>query len=193
MSAGALGGNEALAERRPGQRDKVVKAMDELDAELKAAQAAEKTMGMWTSVRKSWASLEQMVASKQIKSAESIKLHTQLIEDMLVVNEELVSEFGLALDPAEDTYFLIQSSMVHMPLLGENLGILRAQGTGFLNAGALPPEGRATLSGLVKRVQEVRGDMFRNLDRAMTANRDLKADIGTPGEASRALVDIDPG
>jgi methyl-accepting chemotaxis protein len=188
MSAGALGGNEALAERRPGQRDKVVKAMDELDAELKAAQAAEKTMGMWTSVRKSWASLEQMVASKQIKSAESIKLHTQLIEDMLVVNEELVSEFGLALDPAEDTYFLIQSSMVHMPLLGENLGILRAQGTGFLNAGALPPEGRATLSGLVKRVQEVRGDMFRNLDRAMTANRDLKADIGTPGEASRALV-----
>jgi len=189
MSAGALSGNETLAQRRPGMRDQVVKAMTGLDEELKKAGASAKTMALWNEVRERWASLEQSVASKQIKSADSTQLHTQLIASVLVLNEEVLSEFNLSLDPEVDAYFLIQSSLVNMPWLGENLGILRAQGTGYLAQGVLSPEGRASLVALNKRVQEVRGDMFRNLARATEVNAEMKSALDARAETSRALVE----
>ncbi len=188
MSAGALGGNETLAERRPAMRDQVVKAMADLDGELKKAGASAKTQALWSELRERWATLEQGVGSKQLKSAESTKLHTQLIASVLVFNEEVLSEFGLSLDPEVDAYFLIQASLVNMPWLGENLGIMRAQGTGFLAQGAISPEGRATLAALNKRVQEVQGDMFRNLARATDANASMKTALEARADASRALV-----
>jgi hypothetical protein len=51
LSAGALGGNESLAQRRPGMRDKVVRNMDVLDAELKKIAASSKATSMWGDVR----------------------------------------------------------------------------------------------------------------------------------------------
>jgi methyl-accepting chemotaxis protein len=76
-----------------------------------------------------------------------------------------------------------------MPMLAENLGIMRAQGTGFLAQGSLPPEGRATLSALNKRVLEVQGDMFRNIKRAIDANAAMKAALGPKVDASKQTVD----
>jgi methyl-accepting chemotaxis protein len=189
LSAGALGGNETLAAKRPGMRDNVVKAMEALDIALKQAGASPKIVTQWNEVRQRWVTLEQGVSGKQLKSAESTKLHTQLIGGLLLLNEEILSEFGLSLDPDLDSYFLIQASLVSMPTLAENLGIMRAQGTGFLAQSNLPPEGRATLAALSKRVQEVQGDMFRNIKRAIEANAAMKAALGTKVDASKQTVD----
>jgi methyl-accepting chemotaxis protein len=189
MSAGALGGNETLAQRRPAMRDKVVRNMDVLDGELKRIAATAKLTSMMGDVRQRWTALEQGVASKQFKPAESTKLHTQLIGSILILNEELLTEFGLSLDPEADAYFLIQSSLVNMPYLGENLGIMRAQGTGFLAQNALSPEGRATLAGLGKRVRELQGEMFRNLKRATEINPAMSITLASKADATRATVD----
>ena len=189
LSAGALGGNEVLAQRRPGMRDKVVKNMEVLDGELKKIGASSPVMALWSDVRQRWATLEQGVATKALQPAESTKLHGQLIASTLVLNEELLSEFGLSLDPAADAYFLIQASLVNMPFLGENLGIMRAQGTGFLAQATLTPEGRAGLQALAKRVRELQGDMFRNLKRATNLNSGMKDTLATKSDASRATVD----
>ena len=189
MSAGALMGNETLAARRPGMRDKVVQSMDVLDAELRRAGSTAPLLAMWADIRQGWAALEQGVSSKQLKSAESTKLHTQLIARILVLNEEIQGEFGLALDPESDTYFLIQSSLVNMPWLGENLGLMRAQGTGFLSQGVLPPEGRASLQALNKRVLELQGDMARNFKRATDTNPDMKASLTARAESSRVALE----
>jgi methyl-accepting chemotaxis protein len=189
LSAGALGGNETLAAKRPAMRDNVVKAMDALDTALKQAGSSPKILLQWSEVRQRWVTLEQGVSDKQLKSAESTKLHTQLIAMVLLLNEEILTEFGLSLDPDLDAYFLIQASLVNMPMLAENLGIMRAQGTGFLAQGSLPPEGRATLSALNKRVLEVQGDMFRNIKRAIDANAAMKAALGPKVDASKQTVD----
>ena len=189
LSAGALGGNKSLAERRPGMRDKVVQTMAELDTELKTANASAQVMTLWNDAKMRWSVLEQGVSSAQFKPAESTKMHTQLIATLLLVNEEVLSDFGLSLDPDADTYFLIQSSFVNMPALGENLGIMRAQGTGFLALANLPPEGRASLQGLNRRVGEVQGEMFRNLKRAEEANSDMKAALSDRAESSRSMIE----
>ena len=189
LSAGALGGNETLASKRPAVRDDVVKAMNALDTALTQAGASPRIVTQWSELRQRWVTLEQAVSTKQVKTAESTKLHTQLIGGVLLLNEEVLSEFGLSLDPDLDAYYLIQASLVNMPMLAENLGIMRAQGTGFLAQASLPPEGRATLSALSKRVKEVQGDMFRNIKRAIEANAAMKAALGAKVDASKQTVD----
>ncbi len=79
ISAGTLNGNEALAALRPDMRDKVEKAMTELDAGLKSSEAGDKTIAAWSTVRQTWTALEGDVANKKITSAESTKQHSQLI------------------------------------------------------------------------------------------------------------------
>jgi methyl-accepting chemotaxis protein len=189
ISAGMLGGNEALAARRPALRDQLVKAMEQLDGELKLAGVSAKVQLLWREVRERWVALEQGVANRQLKTAQSTQQHTQLIGQLLLLSEELLGEFGLNLDPDADAYFLIQASLVNMPWLAENLGIMRAQGTGFLAQASLPPEGRATLQALQKRVRELQSEMFRNLQRATDGNAQMKSALEARAQASRATVD----
>ena len=189
MSAGMLSGNEALAARRPELRDKLAKAMDALDAELRQAGASSGIQTHWADLRQRWTTLEQGVASRQLKTAESTKLHTQLIAGELLLSEEVLDEYGMSLDPDVDTYFLIQASLVNMPWVAENLGVMRAMGSGFLAQGNLPPEGRATLQSLQKRAREVQGDMFRNLKKAMDANPEMKSTLDAKASNGRGAVD----
>ncbi len=184
ISAGALAGNQELAAKRPAMRANVQKELDALDDQLKRIGATANLTAMMRDVRQKWTQLEQAVATKQIESADSTRAHSQLVVDILLVNEEILSEFGMALDPDADTYYLIQAALVNMPQLGENLGLMRAQGTGFLAQKNLPPEGRASLLALAKRVRETSGDMQRNLKRATDANPAMRAALANKAESS---------
>jgi len=188
LSAGALNGNATLAGRRPAVRDQLDQAMQALDASLHQAAAPESVLAPWTQLQSDWNALRQQVESGQIKAAESTQKHTQLVYALLQANEELLSVYGLSLDPEMDAYFLIQASLVNVPWLGENLGVMRAQGTGFLTLGTLPPEGRATLQSLKKRALEVDGELGRNLDRTFRTNPLLKAALNDAAEHNRAAV-----
>ena len=188
MSAGMLNGNEALAGRRPALRDSLVKAMDAAEAEFKQAQVSPRIQSHWSELRQRWVTLEQSVAQRQLKPAESTQIHTQLIAGDLLLSEELLDEYGLSLDPDSDTYMLIQAALVNMPLLAENLGVMRAQGAGFLTVGSLAPEGRASLQALQKRVRELQGDMFRNLKKATDANPVMKAALQSQADSHQAAV-----
>jgi methyl-accepting chemotaxis protein len=189
VSASMLSGNEELAARRPDLRDKLGKAMDALDTEFKQAGASSKVQAHWADLRRRWITLEQGVASRQLKTPESTKLHTQLIAGELLLSEEVLDEYGLSLDPDVDTYFLIQASLVNMPWVAENLGVMRAMGSSFLSQRTIPLEGRATLQALQKRAREVQGEMFRNLKKATDTNSSMKLDLEGKAETGRAAVD----
>ena len=189
MSAGALSGNEGLAARRPGVRDQVAKAMATFDTEINNAGASAAILSSWNDLRNRWTVLEQSVSSGQIKPQESTKRHTQLISGLLTINESILSEYGLSLDSDAGVYFLIQSSLVNVPWLAENLGVMRAQGSAFLTQAALTPEGRATLQSLNKRATEVKGELTRNLQRAMAVNSEMKSHLATPAELNMSAVD----
>ena len=188
LSAGALNGNQVLAGRRAGVRDQVVQAMAAFDREIKAAGASQKILTPWADLQQRWTALEQMVSSGQIKAPESTKLHTQLITDLLTVNEEVLGAYGLSMDTASDNYYLIQASLINLPWLSESLGIMRAQGAGFLTQGALPPEGRATLQSLNKRATELRNELSRNLLRSMDANARMKNSLAAAAQEAQASV-----
>ena len=189
MSAGMLNGNETFAARRPAIKDKLVQALDAADSQFKEAGVSAARLGHWQTLRQTWSALEQSVAGKQIKAAESTKLHTQLIAGELLLSEELLDDFGLNLDAGSSTAYLIRASLVDMPWLAENLGVMRAIGSGFLTQGTVPPEGRATLQALQKRVLELQGQMFRNLKKATESDTSLKAALESKAETHRVAVD----
>jgi methyl-accepting chemotaxis protein len=189
LSAGALSGNEALAARRPAMRDKLVQAMGVLDSELKLMGASAQVNALWTDVRQRWATLEPGVAGGQLKAPDSTRLHTQLISKLLLLNEELLSDSNMSLDPEAHTYYLIQASLVNLPSLAENLGVMRAMGATFLTQGNLPPEGRSTLQALNKRASELQGEMTRNLTRSMGGDSALKTVLAGPVASRNASVD----
>ena len=189
MSASMLSGNETLAARRPALRDKLVAAMDAAEAEFRRAGVSEARQAEWSKIRSGWKSLEEGVTNKALKPAESTKLHTQMIAAQLLLSENLLDDFRLSRDPDRDTHYLIKASLVDMPWLAENMGVMRAMGSSFLTQGALPPEGRATLAALQKRALELQGEMFRDLDRATASNAQFKEALSAKASANRAAVD----
>ncbi len=170
LSAGALGGNEALAQKRPAMREQVVQNISQLDTALKSIGASPDMLREWSGIQQHWTAMEQAVSNKSIDSAESTRQHTLWVHQALVLNDLMLAEFGLFLDPDADTYFLIQAALVLTPRLSESLGIQRAVGTGFLAQGAISGEGRGHMANEARSTQHLMEDLQRNLDRATSAN-----------------------
>ncbi len=191
MASGALAGNAALAERRVPMRDSVLAAMAEFDVSLSQAGGSAGLDSRWAALRDGWRVLEANVSDKQMDSAESTRRHTELLADYLSFNEEILGEFGLLLDPQASTYYLIASSLVNMPALGERLGTLRAMGTGFLMQGGPSAVSLAKLQAATDEAQRARGEFFRNLQRAMDASPATKVAMGSRIASQAASVDDD--
>ena len=189
MSASMLSGNEALAARRPALRDKLNDAISAMEGEFTTAGVSPGLQTRWTDLKQQWLALEQNVASQGITAAESTQRHTQVITGQLQLGEELLDEFGLSLEPQADTYALIRATMADMPWLAENLGIMRAMGSGFLTKGAAPPEGKATLAALRKRATELQASMSRQVTMATQANPRMRDALEAAAQSHRLAVD----
>ena len=102
-------------------------------------------LATWSQLQGSWQTLEKAVAARSLPAGQSIAQHTQLIASAMQLGESLLSLHGLQTDPQSDTHALIQASLVHAPMLAEKMGVMRAQGAGFLAAGELPPQGKGVM------------------------------------------------
>ncbi|MDR7308660.1 methyl-accepting chemotaxis protein [Rhodoferax saidenbachensis] len=188
LAAGMLGGNEVLAAKRPETRDALGKAIEVVDASLKASDASQRILPQWAERKQRWMVLEQAVAGRQLKSAESSARHTQLIAELLALNLDLLDEFGLSLDPQADSYSMIMASFANAPGLAEKLGQMRARGTGFLADNAMPPEGRMALSTAQAQANEIYGEMMRNLGKATAANANLKTTLAAKADTLKEQI-----
>ncbi|AOG23555.1 methyl-accepting chemotaxis protein [Acidovorax sp. RAC01] len=170
LSAGMLGGDEALAGRRPAARDAVEAVIAETAEKLKDAAMPAAQMAAWTEALGNWRALEQAVGARSVDAPQSTARHTQLIASLLRLSESVVHSYGLQIDPETETNALVQASLIQAPMLGEKLGVLRAQGAGALGRGELSPQAKGQMLVLQQRVVELQGDTFRGLDRALQGN-----------------------
>ena len=188
LSSGMLGGDAALAARRPAARDLVNQAVEAASARLAEAQVPAEQLTAWQQARQTWQALEASVDQRQVQQAQSTAQHTALIASVMRISEELLNAYGLQLEESEHAYALIQAALVHTPMLGEKLGILRAQGSGFLARRELPPVNKGLVMALQQRAQELQGDAFRQFERAMQRDAGYRAALGPSAEAAHALV-----
>ncbi|WP_027994581.1 methyl-accepting chemotaxis protein [Simplicispira psychrophila] len=189
ISVGMLRGDAALTAARPPVRDALGRAIQEVDAQLAAVPATPSAqLATWSQARQTWAALEQSVAARQLQPPQSIAQHTQLIASIMQLNGALLSAYGLQTDPYDDTHALIMASLVHAPMLGEKLGVMRAQGVGFLSAGELPPLGKGVMQSLQQRVAELQGEAFRSFDYAQKNNAAFRGALASPQQALQGQI-----
>jgi methyl-accepting chemotaxis protein len=196
LSAGMLSGNAAMKERRPGVKDGVDKAMAAVDSAMAEVKASSALTGEWSRIKQRWSEVSQSVADGKFTTPQSTKAHTELITSVLRMNDTVLDEFALALDPEFNTYTLIQAAFVNAPWLTEKLGIMRAMGSGFLTKGELPDLGRGTLMSLKDRADELQFDLFGNVAQAGAADPEMQralqagsAALQTQVQATLALAD----
>ena len=159
-----------------------------MSARFAAAKVPAAQMAAWTQAQQTWRTLEQAVAAHSIEQAQSTAQHTQLIATLFQLNESLVHAYGLQIDPEADTHALVQASLAQAPMLGEKLGMLRAQGASALGKRELTPQGKGQLLVLQQRVAELQGDTFRGLDRALQGNAELQRALGSSVQAVQGQI-----
>ena len=168
ISMGMLRGDAALTAARPPVRDALGRAIQEANEQIAAAPAITATQSAtWAQARETWAVLEKAVAGRELQPAQSIVRHTQLIASIMQLNNGLLITYGLQTDPYNDTHALVLASLVHAPMLGEKLGVMRAQGTGILSTGELSPLSKGVMQSLQQRVAELQGETARSFDYAL--------------------------
>ncbi|NLY28248.1 MAG: HAMP domain-containing protein [Alcaligenaceae bacterium] len=148
LSSGMLSGNQAMRERRPTVKQSVENAIAGVDAALASVKTPDTLRQEWEQQKQRWKALESDVAGGQLSAAQSTARHTAWIKTLFRLNEIMLDDFGLALDPDQANSSLILATFVEAPWLTEKLGIMRAMGSGFLTQRALPPQGKGTLIAL---------------------------------------------
>ncbi|MGQ0599607.1 methyl-accepting chemotaxis protein [Aquabacterium sp.] len=188
LAAGALGGNAALAAKLPETQDALNRALDTVEISVTSAEASTRLKSAWHERKDRWLALKQDVAGGRIQSAESTRKHTALIASLMQLNGQLMDEFGLSVDPIIENHALIDAVLRAAPMLAEKLGQLRAQGTGFLAQGSVPPDSRAKLVALRVGADEVFVDLTGNLTKSLVANEQLKAELSTQADVLKAQI-----
>ena len=187
-TAGMLGGDATMAQRRPALRDAVSSLLSKAQEELQQAQAPQDITQQLQQLVRSWQQLESAVSGRSITAPQSMAQHTQLVNQLLQLNETLMHHYRLSVTPRADSQSLIQALLSQAPLLSENLGLLRGQGAGFLAQQELPPENRGALRALYRRVAELLDASGRSLQRGMQANETYRSALSEPAKNVASLT-----
>ncbi|MBS0294229.1 MAG: nitrate- and nitrite sensing domain-containing protein [Proteobacteria bacterium] len=196
LSAAMLGGDEQLAARRPAVRAALDQALQATGTQID--ELAPDLATDFARLRQDWQALQQAVADRALTPAQSLARHTQMVARLLDLSDQLLYTSGLNASARRDTQALIQAALQQLPMLGEQLGQLRAMGTGALARGELPLETRGQMRALRARADEFNAASQSSLQRAEQHAPALAAALAQPqatekAQLSQALNLVDEG
>jgi methyl-accepting chemotaxis protein len=186
LSAMVLAGNDGAKGARAAKQDEVAAAFAAMDALVTqvgdAAIAAQ-----WQQAKAKWGTVSGQVAQQSVSAQESIRLHTDLIVDLLQMNAMLVDRFGLFTNADLDTRYLIESTLLESPKLTEALGRMRAKGAGLLTAGSATLEDRLAMRAMMEKVKDLHGSVGVALGKAMAVNPQFERSLASHAQGTLAI------
>ncbi len=179
LTASVLAGNAAAQPARLTAQQDVARAVDALTALAPRVQDPT-TQALLRKVSTDWTAVRERVLAPGVTAADSMTAHSALVASLLGLTDLLTDDFGLSLDPDLDSYQLIQSSMVSMPVLSEELALVRGLGVGLLaNSSRKEADIRPLVMSLA-RADDALQAMQRTYGKAAAANADLKKQLDAP-------------
>ncbi len=127
LSSGILNGNAALEPRRAERQKTVAAALERVEAVLDPALRQDQS---WQDLRAGWQEIVQDGLS--LTASENLRQHTALVQKSMDLMLLVADASTLTLDPELDTYYLMDTVVVRMPLLLEKLALARGIGTGII-------------------------------------------------------------
>lgn len=184
VTAGMLGGDAALGQRRPSTAAAVNKAFTDATQLLTSTDADDFYADILRKSEQNWHELEKLVAAEKLNINTSFTQHTEIISQLLRLSEELLYAYDLYATERPDSQSLIQASIVGAPMLSEKVGQMRAVGSGFLAQKYITVEGRGSAGALLGQMTELQAISNRALERAMERNPKLRETL--QGKAQKA-------
>ncbi|THF65218.1 methyl-accepting chemotaxis protein [Pseudothauera rhizosphaerae] len=176
LSAGVLGGSAALKAPREEKAAALREALAEVSRALAADIRWRPLQDDWTGVR---GQLEALAADGlSLTAAENFTRHTGTIEVLLRWLGRLGDVSGLSRDPDAEGVALGGVMLHAVPDLTEQLGRLRARGTGIMARAAMTREEEHALLVLSGQLELGHGQLRDRLDRAAAASPALAAGLG---------------
>lgn len=189
LSALVLNGRDEVKDKRAAKMEEADKVFAAAGAFIRDNIENPAINSAWQQVSADWAALKDKVSQKTITGKESFTAHTAMIKRLLDVNDRLLDYYGLSFDPTFEGSYLINATLVSMPALSEIVGQMRAKGAGILAAKSATPKEHAAFAALIDRANERYEQLNTALEKAATANPDLKATLAEPSRAALGGTD----
>ena len=178
LSAGVLSGNEGMQQRRVTAKEAVNQALGNAAAILVQNNAPVQEQQRLQKWQTTWQALEQAVAANKVEVADSFARHTDLIAELMMINEELLVAYRLQSNEDPANVALLQAALVQAPQLTEGVGQMRAMGTGFLTQAFLSVDDRGAFRALISQTTTFQKQVGRFIQRAMTLNPAYEQELG---------------
>ena len=178
LSAGVLSGNEGMQQRRVTAKEAVNQALGNAAAILVQNNAPVQEQQRLQKWQTTWQALEQAVAANKVEVADSFARHTDLIAELMMINEELLVAYRLQSNEDPANVALLQAALVQAPQLTEGVGQMRAMGTGFLTQAFLSVDDRGAFRALISQTATFQKQVGRFIQRAMTLNPAYQQELG---------------
>ena len=178
LSAGVLSGNEGMQQRRVTAKEAVNQALGNAAAILVQNNAPVQEQQRLQKWQTTWQALEQAVAANKVEVADSFARHTDLIAELMMINEELLVAYHLQSNEVPANVALLQAALVQAPQLTEGVGQMRAMGTGFLTQAFLSVDDRGAFRALISQTTTFQKQVGRFIQRAMTLNPAYEQELG---------------
>ena len=178
LSAGVLSGNEGMQQRRVTVKEAVNQALGNAAAILVQNNAPVQEQQRLQKWQTTWQALEQAVAANKVEEADSFARHTDLIAELMMINEELLVAYHLQSNEDPANVALLQAALVQAPQLTEGVGQMRGMGTGFLTQAFLSVDDRGAFRALISQTETFQKQVGRFIQRAMTLNPAYEQELG---------------
>jgi methyl-accepting chemotaxis protein len=187
LSAALLGSGQMEQQRssKMAEADKVLAQVGKLLGNDSTSRA------LLTGIEADWKALAGKVSARAINTLESYQAHTALCERILLLVEAVADQYGLALDPDADSYYLMRTVYFDLPRQAEDMGQLRAKGAGLLATKQIDTESRATMIGLLAKARISAGNMSRAFEKSYRNNPAVLKKLGdTMAEAAKLAEQV---
>lgn len=169
-----MGGNTALVGKRDALGEEITRQFAQIQKQYgEEFGSGEVAQGMAVAENQ-WRDLLQGLRANKLERKQSFLAHSQLIAALLKSADGVVDQFGLALDPDADSYYLINGALMELPPMIEGMAAIRGMGAGMLEESQALLQQKLLLDSHLDRVLARRTALHTALQRAIRANPDLE-------------------
>jgi methyl-accepting chemotaxis protein len=186
MSGAFTNGDDSFRQKmldKEGGIDTMFSKLVEVDGELGKTLA---TGNKVNQLRAEWDKLKGAVFGMTPK--QSFTAHTDLIAHIIELGHHVADTSGLILDPALDSYYMMDLIVIQMPILTEGMGQSRALGAGVAAKGEITPDAWAQLAIRMDRIRMAEKAMNGHMAVIFDENPSLKSALGQKGRDATAAV-----
>ncbi len=189
MSGGFLNGAEAFREKMLSKEAAIDGMFDQLEAVDEELGEFLQTRDEVSKLRREWEQLKGSVFGMTPK--QSFHAHTNLIANIIDLGHHVADTSGLILDPALDSYYMMDLLVIQMPILTEGMGQSRALGSGVAAKGEIDNESWAQLAIRMDRIRAAEKAMNKHNEVIFNENPALRKTLeGRGREASAAVAEF---